>query len=188
MTDQKDVPKTIAVSRSFPLPETKLYRMLMDPEFKRDFHSRLKVGNPWMVLFYRLGILPLIGMGKQMMLLSTIGRKTGKQRFTPIGYYRVDGQVYVFSGWGKGASWFQNMQSHPDRVQVQIGFKHSQARAEVINDPMEARQILEHFVMQDPEGAKLLMGWNNAQDFAKEADFSLMIEKVLIVRFRLEKG
>jgi hypothetical protein len=73
-------------------------------------------------------------------------------------------------------------------VQVQIGFRRGQARADVVDNPGEKRQVLEHFVLQDPKGAEILFGWDPERDDLAKADFSLVIEKVLIVRFRLEKG
>jgi deazaflavin-dependent oxidoreductase (nitroreductase family) len=177
-------PKSQATPRIFPVPGTNLHRLLTDQEFKQGFRSRLKIGNPWMAFFYKLRLLPLLGMGKQIMLLTTLGRKSGKLRDTPIGYYRIGGQVYVFSGWGRDTNWFKNIEAHPDQVDVQIGFKRDHAHAEIVDDPREALQLLESFVVQNPKGAQMLMGWDPLQDDIRKADFSFMIERMLIVRFR----
>jgi len=170
--------------RVFPLPETNLYKLISDPEFKKTFHARVKQGNRWLAPLYKWKVLPLLGFGKQIMLLTTRGRKSQKMRNTPIGYFRIDDTIYVFSGWGKEANWYKNMVVCPEEVYLQIGFRQFHALAEVVEDPQELKQIIEQLVLQDPTGARILMGWDPDLDHLDRADFSLMIEKVLVVRFR----
>ena len=172
-----------AASRMFPAPGTHLYRLIVDPAFKRAFFARVKRGNRMLAPLYKLRILPLLGLGKRLMLLTTRGRTSHKLRDTPIGYFRIDGSIYVFSGWSKAANWYQNLMAHPDDVYVQIGFRRFHARAEVVEDPQAAQRVVEHLILQDPRGARALMGWDPARDQLAAADLSLMIEKVLVVRF-----
>ncbi len=169
--------------RSFPAPRSNLYKLITDPEYKRVFHIRVRQGNKWMALFYRIGILPLFGMSKNIMLLRTRGRKTGKRRDTPIGYFRVDGLIHVFTGWGPNANWYRNIMAHPDQVSVQIGLRRFPVRAETLKDRREVQRAVEKLVVQDPQGARLLMGWDPASDRPENADFSMMVEKVLVVQF-----
>lgn len=169
--------------RTFPVPGTNLYKILYDPEYKKTFHARLKQSNRFVAVFYRMGLLPLLGVSRQVMLLTTQGRKTHAMRSTPIGYFRIDGQVYVFSAWGKATHWYQNILACPDEVYMQIGFQRRRAIAQEVSDPQELQRLLEHFVAQDPQGARVLFGWDPAQDRAETADFAPMIEKVLVVRF-----
>jgi deazaflavin-dependent oxidoreductase (nitroreductase family) len=63
------------------------------------------------IVLYRLGLGPIIG--KHILILTTIGRKTGKIRRTPIEYFRHDGQFFVMSGFGENAHWYKNLQAHP---------------------------------------------------------------------------
>jgi deazaflavin-dependent oxidoreductase (nitroreductase family) len=174
-----------SVSRAFPLPETNLYKLISDPAFKKTFQARIKQGNRWVVFLYKLGVLPLLGLGKQIMLLTTKGRKSHAMRDTPIGYYRLGDSIYVFSGWGKEANWYKNMVVCPEEVYVRIGFRRFQVRPEVVEDPQEVKRIIEQLILQDPKGARTLMGWDAKLDQLETADFSLMIEKVLVVRFYL---
>jgi F420H(2)-dependent quinone reductase len=56
-------------------------------------------------------------MGRQnVLLLQTVGRKSGKTYSTPLSYY-LDGDRYllVASNWGQEAlpNWFLNLKSHP---------------------------------------------------------------------------
>src|SRR5690348_1850257 len=60
--------------------------------------------------------------GMPVMLLTTIGRKTGKQRVTPVVYIR-DGDSYVitaaYAGADKHPSWFVNLQANP-KVMIEV--------------------------------------------------------------------
>ena len=62
-------------------------------------------------------------MGKQsVLLLHTVGRKSGKSYTTPLSYYR-DGENYliVASNWGKEdpPDWFRNLMRH-SRTIIQV--------------------------------------------------------------------
>jgi deazaflavin-dependent oxidoreductase (nitroreductase family) len=169
--------------RSFPLPTTNLYKLISDPAYRTSFRSRVKTGNRFMAPLYRIRLLPLLGMGNQIMLLSTRGRKSGEMRDTPIGYFTIDGQIHIFSGWGKDANWYQNIQAYPEDVYLQVGFHRFAARADEVADAEAKRCILQGLVEQDPRGAQLLMGWDPKVDCLEAADFSLMVEKVRVIRF-----
>jgi deazaflavin-dependent oxidoreductase (nitroreductase family) len=57
--------------------------------------------------------------GMPLLLLTTIGRKTGQQRVTPLMYFR-DGENYVVTasnaGRDKQPAWFVNLQSNPQTM------------------------------------------------------------------------
>jgi deazaflavin-dependent oxidoreductase (nitroreductase family) len=169
--------------RAFPLAGTNLYRLISDHGFKDQFHARLKRGNRFIAPLYKLGILPLFGLSKQIMLLTTRGRKSGAMRDTPIGYFWIDGTVHVFSAWARGANWYKNLVACPEEVWVQIGTRRFRARPEVVEDPLEVKRAVEQLIVQDPRGARMLMGWDPKRDRVETANLSLMIEKVLVVRF-----
>ncbi len=168
---------------SFPSPESPLGRLLNDPAYKAAFHKRLQGSNRFVVAFYRLGLLPLLGAGKSIMVLTTLGRKSGQVRRFPIGYFRIGGEVYIVSGWGKEANWFKNLQAHPEAVSLQIGFERFPAQVQVLTDAVEIRAILERLIQESPENARRLFGWDPEEDRLDAADFSPMMEKVLFVKF-----
>ncbi len=62
-------------------------------------------------------------LGKQtILLLETIGRKSGQPRVIPIAYYFYEGKyLIVESNWGKDthADWYWNLQKHP-RAALQV--------------------------------------------------------------------
>ncbi len=76
------------------------------------------------VFVYRLtgGRLGGRMLGQNVLLLTTVGRKSGRERITPVNYYR-DGENYVLVGsnWGKPgqAAWYLNLMHLPEaRIQV----------------------------------------------------------------------
>jgi deazaflavin-dependent oxidoreductase (nitroreductase family) len=72
------------------------------------------------ILYYKLGLGWMIG--KRFLLLTTIGRKTGKLRHTPLEYvYNPQEDWYrIAPGWGGNTDWYKNLLHHP-RVSVQVG-------------------------------------------------------------------
>jgi deazaflavin-dependent oxidoreductase (nitroreductase family) len=175
-------------TRKFPAEGTHLARILSDPKHRQAFHAQLKRYNPWVVILYKSGLLPLFGMSRTVMLLTTRGRKSGKLRSTPIGYFRIGGVVHLFSAWGKGASWYKNMVDSPDHVWIQIGMAKQPARTEVINQPDEIMKTLAQFIDESPDQAHYLFGWEPKLDRLDHADFSMVIDRVLIVRFIPKTG
>ena len=67
------------------------------------------------------------------MRLTTIGRRSGKDRIAILGYFE-DGDDHVtraMNGWGKGEpAWWLNLQTHPDAVvELKDGVHRVRARA-----------------------------------------------------------
>jgi deazaflavin-dependent oxidoreductase (nitroreductase family) len=64
----------------------------------------------------RLGTL----LGTQtILLLHTVGRKSGQPHVTPIAYFFTDGFYFLIgSNWGKDthAAWFYNLMAHPRTI------------------------------------------------------------------------
>jgi deazaflavin-dependent oxidoreductase (nitroreductase family) len=139
--------------------------------------------NKYVVVLYRVGVLPLLGAGKTTMLLTTRGRKSGQLRRFPIGYFRIAGEIHLLSGWGKNAHWYKNIRANPEEVWLQVGFHRFAARASIVEDPAEIRRTIETLIAESPADAQRLFGWDPQNDRADAADFSPMIEHVLFVKF-----
>lgn len=74
-------------------------------------------------------------LGRQsVLLLNTIGRKTGKNHTTTLAYYR-DGNNYllVATNWGKEShpGWFYNLVQSP-RTTIQVGASTIQVEARIV--------------------------------------------------------
>jgi deazaflavin-dependent oxidoreductase (nitroreductase family) len=60
--------------------------------------------------------------GRPIVLLTIKGRKTGKERTTPLVYLPHDGRVFVFASKGgapEDPGWYRNLAKNPD-VEVQV--------------------------------------------------------------------
>jgi F420H(2)-dependent quinone reductase len=89
--------------------------------------------------------------GLSVLLLTTTGRRTGKKRITPLGYFERDG-YYVICASNAGADshpgWFYNLKSHP-QVELQIRDQHLAAVAEPA-DPTLRQQLWDELVKRSP--------------------------------------
>ena len=77
--------------------------------------------NRFMVAAWRLGLGGMINgcpkvMGR-IMVLTTVGRKSGLFRRTPVNYAILDDEVYCTAGFGATTDWYRNVQADP---QVEI--------------------------------------------------------------------
>ena len=71
--------------------------------------------------------------GLQVLLLTTIGRKSGAERTTPLGYFIKDGNyIITASNAGRDANpaWFHNLRANP-HVKLEIQSQQIEAEAEV---------------------------------------------------------
>ena len=85
--------------------------------------------------------------GLPVLLLTTLGRKTGKTRITPLGYLEHAGAHVITAtnaGFDTHPAWFHNLKSHP-QVALQVGKKQWTATAEVagptLRGPLWARFV-----------------------------------------------
>lgn len=71
--------------------------------------------------------------GLNVLLLTTTGRKTGKVRTTPLGYFEHDGGYVIIAsnaGFEAHPAWFHNLRSDP-RATIQVNDRQFAVRAEV---------------------------------------------------------
>jgi len=81
--------------------------------------------------------------GRQLLLLTTTGSKTGKQRTVPLVPFREGEQLYVMAslaGAPVHPAWFKNLRVKPD-VDVQLGADKWQARAEIVPEGPERDRL-----------------------------------------------
>jgi deazaflavin-dependent oxidoreductase (nitroreductase family) len=81
--------------------------------------------------------------GRQLILLTTTGKKTGKQRTVPVVPFRDGGDMYVMASMGgapQNPAWFNNLVANPD-VGVQLGADTWRARAEVVPEGAERDRL-----------------------------------------------
>ncbi|HEX8795037.1 MAG TPA: nitroreductase family deazaflavin-dependent oxidoreductase [Polyangiaceae bacterium] len=81
--------------------------------------------------------------GRQILLLTTTGSKTGKQRTVPVVPFREGDQIYVMAsmaGAPEHPAWFKNLRAKPD-VEVQLGADKWKARAEIVPEGPERDRL-----------------------------------------------
>jgi deazaflavin-dependent oxidoreductase (nitroreductase family) len=66
----------------------------------------------------------MIGLGFDALVLTTIGRKSGAERTTPVGWFPgKDGSWLIVAsaaGGPRNPAWYYNLAAHPDKVQIEM--------------------------------------------------------------------
>ena len=91
-------------------------------------------------LAYSLGLGSIAG--RAVLLLTTIGRRSGLSRVTPLLYDEIDGIIYVGSARGEKADWYRNLQANRN-VEVTVGSRRFRGFADPITDPLKVADFLE---------------------------------------------
>jgi len=87
------------------------------------------------------GVGPLLSTPAtgSILVLRTVGRKSGLVREAPLGYTVVGGKVVVVAGYGRDAHWFRNALANPE-VEVALPGAVLAGVAAEITDPFERRE------------------------------------------------
>jgi len=96
---------------------------------------------------YAIGLGPLIG--RFVLLLTTIGRRTGLPRVTPLTFEDRGDHVFVASARGSSADWYRNILSNP-RVTVRLARRQFHGSARAVTDPEAIAQYLERQLARNP--------------------------------------
>jgi deazaflavin-dependent oxidoreductase (nitroreductase family) len=92
--------------------------------------------------------------GLPILLLTTSGRRTGRPRTTPLGYFEDRGRYVITasnSGLDRHPGWFHNLKANP-AVRVQVGGRRLGAQAEVA-EGSERRRLWERLMALSPSYA-----------------------------------
>jgi deazaflavin-dependent oxidoreductase (nitroreductase family) len=118
----------------------------------KTIYHRMKAFNARMVTNYKHGIGPT----RIVLLLTTIGRKSGLPRITPLQYETVDDVIYIASARGQEADWFKNILANP-HVHVQMREREFDAMAEPVTDPLRIADFIELRLKRHPVMIRLIM-------------------------------
>ncbi|MGY4771543.1 nitroreductase/quinone reductase family protein [Kribbella sp. CWNU-51] len=81
-------------------------------------------------------------LGFNAMALITVGRKSGRERTTPVGWFPgTDGSWLVVAsaaGAPGNPDWYYNLAAHPDQVRIDVDGKTVDVRAEQLHGPERA--------------------------------------------------
>ncbi len=98
-------------------------------------------------ILYALGLGSL--QGRLVLLLTTVGRKSGLPRVTPLQYEEVNGTFQVGAARGVKADWFRNIQANP-AVEVRVKSRRFRGQAEPVVDPARIADFLELRLRRHP--------------------------------------
>jgi deazaflavin-dependent oxidoreductase (nitroreductase family) len=118
----------------------------------RTLYHRMKGLNARMMANYQRGFGPT----RVVLLLTTIGRRSGLPRTTPLQYEEVDGDYCIASARGRDADWFKNIHANP-RVHVQIRDRGFDALAEPVTNPVRIADFIELRLRRHPVMVRLIM-------------------------------
>jgi len=119
---------------------------------EKTIYHRMKALNARMAANYKRGIGPT----RIVLLLTTIGRKSGLPRVTPLQYEEVQGEYYIASARGQSADWFKNIQANPN-VHVQIREREFDADAEPVIDPIRIANFIELRLKRHPVMIRIII-------------------------------
>ncbi|MEW6093455.1 MAG: nitroreductase/quinone reductase family protein [Chloroflexota bacterium] len=96
-----------------------------------------------MVPMFRLGFGPFMGnrVTGYIMVLRTIGRKSGKVRYSPVNYAIHRGNVYCMAGFGRLSDWYRNLQATKE-VEAILPAGAIYGRVEEVADSAERKLVL----------------------------------------------
>jgi len=133
----------------------------------------------FMVPLFQLGLGSFVGnpITGYIMVVKTIGRKTGKKRSVPVNYAILDGNIYCMAGFGKGTDWYRNLQSQPN-IEIILPCGPLAGVAEDATNSEEATRILRQ-LLKNSGFAGFFAGFNpftvsDAELREKTKDFPLV--------------
>ncbi|MCA2245297.1 nitroreductase family deazaflavin-dependent oxidoreductase [Mycobacterium sp. WUMAC-067] len=75
--------------------------------------------------------------GMDALVLTTVGRKTGAQRRTPVGYFPGGNDSWLVVASAAGAvrnpAWYYNIAAHPDEVRIEVAGRKVAVTAEQLS-------------------------------------------------------
>jgi deazaflavin-dependent oxidoreductase (nitroreductase family) len=79
--------------------------------------------------------------GRKLLLLHTVGAKTGQQRINPVAYIPDGDRLVIIASKGGAPTnpdWYYNLLAHP-RVTVEVGTEQFQVEAAISTEPERTR-------------------------------------------------
>jgi deazaflavin-dependent oxidoreductase (nitroreductase family) len=102
--------------------------------------SLMRWGNKMMAGRIRKGGAKFLGFNA--LVLTTVGRKSGAERTTPVGWFPgPDGSWLIVAsaaGAARNPAWYYNLAAHPDQVQIEVGGRKVAVVAEQLHGDQRA--------------------------------------------------
>ena len=96
-------------------------------------------------------------MGMDLLFLTTIGRKSGQERVTPVAWFPGPDGTWVIvasaAGSARNPAWYRNIAAHPDRVSIELASGKTAVTAEQLSGADRA-QAWQQITAAQPRYAK----------------------------------
>lgn len=156
--DTKSEPKLSRNDKIFLAIETTILRWLVPTESPGPvFRWLFKIP----ILLYSIGLGSIVR--RRFLLITTIGRKSGKKRTTPL-EFQLDPSsncYLVMAGWKGNTDWCRNARRDP-HVHVQVGRRSFDAIAEPLSQE-EVAQFLTKMIRLNPKSLKMISRWSTSE-------------------------
>ena len=114
----------------------------------------LRLGKLPPRFIYALGLGPFLG--HRVLLLTTTGCKSGKERVTPLQYVEANDVIYVQSVRGLKSDWVRNILANTI-VQVRLKSQSFRAQTEVITDSEQILDFVELLLKERPRTTEAIL-------------------------------
>jgi deazaflavin-dependent oxidoreductase (nitroreductase family) len=126
------------------------------------------------------GYGPKSKASKRVLVLTTIGRKSGQPRSTPLQFEEVDGAYYVASARGRKADWYCNLIANP-QVEVRVKDQNFHTRAELITEPGKIADFLELRLKRHPRFMGIMLRLEGLPRKYSRTDLEEFAKRLVIV-------
>lgn len=111
--------------------------------------------------------------------ITTTGRKSGKERTTPVWFVVTDGKMLLQSGQDGKTDWYQNLEKNPALTVRQGGYLFRARVTRKITDPDEVERV--HRLFLDKYTSARLLSWVGSS-IGRGRPVELTVDAVSIVR------
>lgn len=130
-------------------------------------------------IVYAIGLGPLIG--RMVLLLTTIGRKSGKERITQLQYEEIDGCYFVAAALGEKTDWYRNILAN-SRVKIRVKSKRLTGLAEIITETEKKAAFLEYRYKKHPHMVGSIMRSGGMPIPPQRNDFMDYAQRIALVK------
>ena len=116
----------------------------------------------------------------RVLVLKTIGRKTGQQRSTPLQFEELEGVYYVASARGTQADWYRNLITCPN-VEVVVGEKRFSTIAQPMTGSSQIADFLELRLKRHPYFMGVMLRLEGLPRKYSRSDLEKFSERLAIV-------
>jgi len=124
---------------------------------------------------------------KRVLVLTTIGRKSGQLRSTPLQFEEIEGTYYIASARGVQADWYRNLIVCP-KVDVRIGGRRFSTIAVPMTDVGQVADFLELRLKRHPHFMSAMLRLEGLPRRPARADLEKFAERLAIVMLPQASG